>query len=67
MSNSVASKLLDRVLQKLDLDNITTAIADKRCETFVEHLDVDMTVASLFNIFGVASRELLSQAIVERL
>ena len=45
MSNSVASKLIDRVLQNIDLDKITTTIADKLYETMVGHLDVDMNVA----------------------
>ena len=53
MSNSVAIKLIDRVVQNIDLDGITTTIADKLCETIVEHLDVDMIVASSFNIYGV--------------
>ena len=67
MSNSVASKLIDRVVQKIDLDEITTTIADKLSATIVEHLDVDMTVASLFKIYGVELHELLIQAIVDRL
>ena len=67
MSSSVASKLIDRVVQNIDLGEITTTIADKLCETIVEHLEVDMIVAALFNIYGVELHELLSQAIVDRL
>ena len=67
MSNSVASKLIDRVVQKIYLDEITTTIADKLCETIVEHLDVDMIVASLFKIYGVELHELLIQANGDRL
>ena len=67
MSNPVASKLIDRVVQKIDLDEILTTIADKLCETIVEHLDVDMIVAALFKIYGVELHELLIQAIVGRL
>ena len=54
-------------MQKLDLDEIATTIADKLCETIVEHLDVDMIVAALFKIYGVELHELLIQAIVGRL
>ena len=67
MSNSVASKLIDRVVQKIDLDEITTTIADKQCETIVEQLGADMRVASLFKIYGAELHELLIQAIVDRL
>ena len=67
MSSSVASKLIDRVVQNIDLGEITTTIADKLCETIVEHLDVDMIVASIFKIYGVELHELLIQAIVDRL
>ena len=67
MSNSVASKLLDRVLQNIDLDKITATIADKLCETIVGLLVVDMLITSLFNIYGIELHELLIQAIVDRL
>ena len=67
MSISVASTLIDRVVQNFDLDEITTTIADKLCETSVEHLDVAMLVASLFKIYGVELHKLLIQASVDRL
>ena len=60
-------KLIDRVLDRMDLDKLTASLADKLGEKLLESLNVDGLVTTLFENHGAELQQGLVAAIVERL
>ena len=59
-------KLLDRVLDRIDLDELASPLADKLCEQLVGSLNVDRLVTTLFDNHGELQQGLM-EAIMHRL
>ena len=62
-----AIKLIDRVLDRMDLDKLTASLADKLGEKLLESLNVDGLVMTLFENHGAELQQGLVAAIAERL
>ena len=60
-------KLIDRVLDRIDLDELSSSLADKLCKKLVESLNVDRLVSTLFDKHGEELQQGLMEAIVNRL
>ena len=60
-------KLIDRVLERIDLDELASSLADQLCGKFVESLNIDRLVTTLFDSHGEELRQGLMEAIVQRL
>ena len=60
-------KLIDRVLDRMDLDKLTASLADKLGEKLLESLNVDALVTTLFENHGAELQQGLVAAIAERL
>ena len=64
---TLANRLIDRVLDRMDLDELTSSLADKLCEQLVESLNVNRLVTTLFDMHGEELKQGLVDAIVHRL
>ena len=59
--------LIDRVLERIDLDELASTLEDRLCEKLVESVNVDRLVTTLFDSHGEELRQGLIEAIVHRL
>ena len=59
--------LIDRVLERIDLDELASSISEKVCVKLVESLNVDCLVSTIFDSHGEELRKGLIEAIVQRL
>ena len=66
-ANPEPTKLIDRVLERIDLDELASSLADKLCERLVESVNVDLLVTTLFDSHGEVLPQGLIEAIVQRL
>ena len=62
-----ANKLIDQVLDRMELDELTAVVAEKMCEQMAGSLDVDRLATTLFDIHGEELKTGLVNAIVHRL
>ena len=66
-STPTTSKLVDRVIARLDMDALAESLADKLGEKMVESLNVDRIVTTLFDKHSDELQQGLVEAIVQRL
>ena len=64
---TLANRLIDRVLDRMDLDELTSTLADKLCEKLMVSLNVDRLATTLFDMHGEELEQGLIDAIVHRL
>ena len=66
-AESLPAKIVERVLPKLDLDQLADGIAAKLSEEILTSLKIDTIVATLLEKFGGEVEEALTSAIIERM
>ena len=66
-SQPIASKLVDRVIVRLDMDALAESLADKLGGKMVGSLNVDRIVTTLFDKHSDELHQGLVEAIVQRL
>ena len=64
---NLRSKLIDRVLERIDLEELSTAIADRLGEKMLASVNVGLLVTTLFDKHGEELQRGLTNAILERL
>ena len=62
-----ANKLIDQVLDRIELDELSAVVAERMCEKMAGSLDVDRLATTLFDIHGEELKKGLVNAIVHRL
>lgn len=64
---TLTSRLFERRMVRIDLDELTSALADKRRKQLVDSLNVERTVTTRFDMHGEELQQGLVYAIVQRL
>ena len=66
-SPTVATKLIDRVMASIELDELATSLANRLGRKLLEATDTDTLVEKLFQKFQGEFQEALTTALLERL
>ena len=66
-SQPLSARLVEKILVKLDVDQLAEAIGDKLSEQMLGSLHTDAIVARLVEKYGPEVEEALTSAIIERL
>ena len=64
---TLTTRLIDRIMQKLDLDQLAASLADKLGERLLASVNTDTLVDTLLDIYHEEFQHTLTEAILNRL